>query len=489
MTERRHRSVPRILAAVLALAAPGWAAAQGPDTLRLSLAQAVDLALERSEEIATARARVSQADARVTQATAAALPQVSTAVTYNRTLRSIFEALAEFEGADTSSIPTAFDAARPPRERYDTLSSLLMADFMAGLASGLPFGRPNTYVSVLQVSQPLFTGGRITGARTAARHFHSATEHQLDETEADVVLQVRVAYLSAVLARRLQAIAAESRRIAAEHVRQVEWFCEAGTASQFDLLRARVDLENREPAVVQAENLARVALLDLKRLVNLPTEAPVALTSTFEPESVAVDEATIAGLMHDRPLLLAAREMVAVRRAGLRTAQGEWFPSIAVQANLGFQAYPPGVAPPGFSEWRRDWSVALALSWQPFDGFGRSGRIDEAQALLREATSQQALVEEGLRVELSRAMGDYRTALAQHRARRETVRLAEETQALADLRYRNGLATQLEVSDAALLLDQARVNEVQALADYVRALAQLERLTGGRLTLLREKQP
>jgi len=181
--------------------------------------------------------------------------------------------------------------------------------------------------------------------------------------------------------------------------------------------------------------------------------------------------------------------MVAVREAALRGARGEWFPNVGVQLNLGFQAFPAGVAPPGFSEWRKDWSVALAFSWQPFDGFGRTGRVGEARALLREATAQQAQLEEGLRLELSQALGDYRAAVAQHRARRETVGLAEETHSLADLRYRNGLATQLEVSDVALLLDQARVNEVLALADHVKALARLERLTGGRLSLLRETQP
>ena len=489
MIPPRPRTAARLLQAAGLLAVATPAAGQAPDTLRLSLSQAVDQALERSEEIATARARVWQADGRLTQATAAALPQLTAGLTYSRAVYTQFDALSGFTGADTSSIPSAFDEARPVRERYDTLSSLLMADFMKGLTAGLPFGRRNTYVSLVQLTQPLFAGGRISATRAAADHAQAAAQHQLDETEADIVLQVRVAYLNVVLAERLQAIAVDSRRIAAEHLAQVELFRQSGTASAFDQLRARVDLENREPQVVQAENLARVAMLELKRLVNLPPEAPVTLTSTFDAEPVAVDEAVLAGFMSDRPALLAAREIVAARQAGLRSATGEWFPTIAAQANLAFYAYPANVAPPGFSQWQRDWSLSLAVSWPLFDGFARSGRVHEARALLSEATSQQAMLEEGLRVELSQATGDYRTAVAQLRARRETSGLAAEANDLADLRYRNGLATQLEVSDAALLLDQARVNEVQALADYVKALARLERLTGGRLTLLKEKQP
>lgn len=489
MTPRRHRLVTRVVPICVLLAAPAEAAAQTPDTLCLSLTQAVERALGKSEEIATARARVSQADARVTQATAAALPQLTASLTYNRAIYSQFSALEGFAGADTSSIPSAFDPTLPARVRYDTLSSLLMADFMAGLAKGLPFGRANTYMSLVQVSQPLFAGGRISAARSMAQHAQAASEHQLAETEADMVLQVRVAYLNVVLAQRLRAIAVDARRIAAEHLSQVELFRQAGTASQFDLLRARVDLENREPGVVQAENLARVAMLELKRLTNLPTDAPVTLTSTFDTQPVEVDEAALTNLVADRPALLAAREMVALRRAGLKSARGEWFPTLAAQANLAFYAYPGTVAPPAFNQWLKDWSVALAVSWPLFDGFARNGRVSEASAALSEATEQQAMLEEGMRVELSQAVGDYRTAVAQLKARQETSRLAQEAHDLADLRYRNGLATQLEVSDAALVLDQARVNEVQALADYVKALARLERLGGGRLTLLREAQP
>jgi outer membrane protein TolC len=487
----RVRSVVWLLPVVLALheTAPCAAQAAPPgDTLRLTLTEAVARALNRSEEIAVARAQLAQADAQVTQATSAALPQVATGLTYNRTIRSIFDALAAPAAADTNDIPLAYDETRTARERYDTMSELLMQDFMAGLISGLPFGRRNTYMATLQVTQPLFAGGRIRGARKAAQGIQTAAGLQLEETEADLVLSVRVAYLNAQLARRLHDVAVQSRQTAADHLGQVEAFRAAGTVSEFDLLRARVDFANRDPFVVQTENAARVTLLDLRRLINLPADQPVVLTTAFGVEPVAVDETVLRRHMEERPALAAARALVAVRETGVRIARGAWFPTVAVQANLGFQAYPGNVWPPGWSEWREDWSVALAVSWVPFDGFGRRGRIAEAQAQLREARLQEAQLTEALDLQHTAVLGDYRTAIANVAARRETVGLAEQTLELADLRYRNGLATQLEVSDAALLLDQARVNEIEALATYVKALAQLERLAGGRLSLLTETE-
>jgi len=481
-----------LLPAVLALCGPRTGAAQAPpgaDSLRLSLDEAVARALELSEEIAVARARVTQADAQVTQATAAALPQVGTGLTYNRAIRTIFDAVSAPEPADTTQIPLAYDETRTPYQRYDTMSELLMQDFMSGLFEGLPFGRRNTYLAVVQFSQPLFAGGRIAGQRRFARHLRTAASDQLAETEADLVLAVRVAYLNALLARRLHGVAVQSRRTAEDHLRQVEAFREAGTASEFDLLRARVDLANRDPLVVQAENAARVASLELSRLVNLPAEQPLILTSQFSADSVFVDEEALRRLLSDRPLLRSAREVVASREAGVQMARSDWLPSVALSGTFGFQAYPGSPLPPAFSDWREDWNVALAVSWVPFDGFGRKGRIAQAQAQLREARLQEALIEEALQVQYTAALGDYRTAAANIDARRETVRLAEQTVELADLRYANGLATQLEVSDATLQLDQARVNEIEALATYVKALAQLERLAGGRLNLLTEIRP
>jgi outer membrane protein TolC len=482
----------RLLPVLLALAGPRTAGAQAvprADTLRLSLPDAVARAMTESEEIAAARARADQAQAQVTQATALALPQLSTGLTYNRAIRTIFDAAAAPEPADTTQIPLAYDESRTPYDRYDTMSELLTQDFISGLFSGLPFGRRNTYIALFQLTQPIYAGGRITGQRRYAQHLGTAAVDQLAETEADMVLSVRVAYLNALLARRLHEIALQSRRTTEDHLRQVEAFREAGTASEFDVLRARVDLANREPLVVQAENAARVAVLELKRLINLPAEQPLALTSQFSADSIVVDEQAVRRLMDDRPLLNAAREMVAAREASVRIAQSAWFPTVAVQGNLGFQAYPSSPAPPGFNDWRQDWNVALTLSWVPFDGFGRKGRIGQAQAQLREAKLQQAQLEEALDLQYSAALGDFRTATANVAARRETVALAEQTLELADLRFRNGLATQLEVSDATLQLDQARVNEIEALAAYVKAIAALERLAGGRLTLLTENQP
>jgi outer membrane protein TolC len=272
--------------------------------------------------------------------------------------------------------------------------------------------------------------------------------------------------------------------VAEEHFLQVESFYQAGTASEFDLLRSRVDLENRDPVVIQAENGATLALLELKRLVNIPASQPVRLVTEVDPVLTEVNEDELKRLILERPALSAAQEGVAMRQEAVKIAKGDRLPSVAVLGTMGFQGFPDNALPPGFDSWRKDWSVALSLSVPIFDGFRTRGRVDQAQADLKIARLGESQLREALELQLEAALAEYRSVRAQIQARRQTVALAERTLELADARFASGLSTQLEVSDAALLLDQARVNEVQALYDYVQVLAQMERLSGGKMDLI-----
>ncbi|UCD24806.1 MAG: TolC family protein [Gemmatimonadota bacterium] len=459
-TKQRLWLLPIVLALLMSAQALE-SQTQRQDTLRISIAQAVSQALQESEEIAAARAMVDQAASQITQATSAALPQLTGNLTYNRAIKTIFDGI---------------DFGMPPGDSAEGGESPF---------EDLPFGRPNTYMASLQLSQLLFAGGTVGAARRIARHFRNAAEDRYLEAESELTLQVRLAYLNAVAAQSLNEIAIQSRQVSEAHLRQVESFYQAGTSSEFDLLRAQVDLENRDPAVVQTANAAELALLELKRLVNIPADQPVVLTTREGPGMIEVDEDMLAPLVEQRPALNAARENVLMREAAITAYGGQRFPSLRLTGNLGFQGFPSSVTPPGFNDWRQDWWIALGVNWTIFSGLRISGEVAQARAELDQAEAEEAQLQEGLEVALAAAMAEYRMARAQIEARQQTEVLAERALELADARFANGLSTQLEVSDAQLLLDEARVNRVQAMYDYIRALAQLERLSGGRLELLR----
>jgi outer membrane protein TolC len=104
--------------------------------------------------------------------------------------------------------------------------------------------------------------------------------------------------------------------------------------------------------------------------------------------------------------------------------------------------------------------------------------VRRAEAALEQARADRDQVQEQVSLDVAMARAELERAQALIGARRATVRQAQRAQHLASVRYANGMATQLEVTDARVLAQQAETNEVQAMRDYLFALAQLERALG-----------
>lgn len=443
---------------------PGAQAQVVGDTVALSLQEAVARALATAEEVENARQQRAVAGAQITQARAGALPQVTTNVVYNRTLASIFDGISFFPDPEPGEEP-----AESP-------------------FSALPFGQRNTWSASLQIAQPLYSGGRVGTALAIARNVRAAADYGVEEAEADIALQVRSAYFVTVLADQMVSIAREAYALADATLQQVELFRQQGTASEFDVLRARVERDNLEPGIIETQNARRLAELNLKQLVNVPADQPLATTTPLQPVIGDVDRAALLEAVQRRPVLRSLDEQVEARRGAVRIARASLLPTLGMAANFAYQAFPSQVTPFD-ADWRRDWSLSFQASIPVFDGFRTRGQVEQARAELRMTELQRAQLEEGLSIELQAALGEFDAARAQIEARRATVVQAQRTLELAELRFRSGLATQLDISSARLLLQQSRVNEAQALYDYLNTLARLERASGGEVRLVESRLP
>lgn len=449
-------------AALLILTGALPAAGQVTDTVRLSLGDAVARGVELNEDVRGARAQRQIAQGQVIEARAGALPQVTANLGYNRTLASIFDGLS-------------FDLGDDEEEGEDPFGAL-------------PFGRPNVWTASLQITQPLYSGGRVGTAMRIARQVRLAADLEVEEAETEIALQVRTAYLQAVLADEIVAISREAYDLAAAQLAQVELFLQQGTASEYDVLRARVERDNLEPAIIEATNARRLAALNLKRLINIPADQPVSLVTKLDPRIADVDRAALQDALERRAALRALDAVVAAREDAVRIARADRLPTLGAAANFGYQAFPAQVTPFD-TPWRRDWTVGMQLTLPVFDGFRTHGRVQQARGELEQTRLQRDQTRQGIELELEAALGEFDASRAQIEARRATVAEARRTLELAELRYRSGLATQLDISSARLLLEQARVNEAQALYNYMNALARLERVTGGEIPLVTPRLP
>ena len=437
-----------ILSAALLLGLAGGAAAQSPgDTVRLTLEDAVRRALDRGEEMRVARADQRDAQGRVTEATAAALPQVRGEVVYTRLFNTIFEDAA----ADSTFGP---------------------------IFANTPFGAPNQWNVELRATQLLFAGGKVGAALKGARAYRRAAAEQTAETEANVIYAVKRAYLEAQFSGRLVVIAEAGLESAREHLTEVQRFQQAGTRAEYDLLRAQVEAANQEPLVIEARNRLDLATLELKRLVNLPTDASLVLvTPALAADDMVPVVATDSVGTAERPALRVAEANVAVWEQAVRVARGDRWPTLSVGTTLQHQGFPQSGSPFD-ARFVRNWNAEARLSVPLFLGFRTAGSVERAQASLERARSSMEQTRETVALEVARAEAELQRTSTLLAAQRATVRQAGRAHHLANVRYANGMATQIEVSDARLLLQQAEVNAARALRDYLLGIADLERALG-----------
>ncbi|MQA88760.1 MAG: hypothetical protein GEU90_00800 [Gemmatimonas sp.] len=438
--------------------------------LELTLDQAITKALGESQEVALARSQVTVADAQVTAARSPMFPQISANLGYTKTFASSFDTGGGFELPD--SLQFNPDPSLPLEERVSYLEQnapLAGLSGLGGLFGDLPFAQENAYSATLNGQQVLWSGGRLRSGVNIARNAREAAEYALIEEAAETELQVKTAYYQVLLADELETIATAALEQAQAFLDQEELRFEAGQASELDVMRAEVTLENLRPQLIEAQNAAELATLNLKRLTDIPASVPLTLTTGLmenlpaELEEPGLDPEVLTA---QRAAVRSAQEQIEIREGEVDIARGAFLPNVALQMSYGRQAFPVDVF--GFSnlDWRTDWTATLSVSVPLFTGFQRMADVERARAQLEQAHLQLVQLEESVQLQYQQALGEKRRAQAEIAARERTEEQAQRVYDLTVLRYDQGLATQLEVSDARLSLLEASTNLAQAVTSF-----------------------
>jgi outer membrane protein TolC len=230
---------------------------------------------------------------------------------------------------------------------------------------------------------------------------------------------------------------------------------------------------------VDAQNAAALATLDLKRLVNVPLTAPVVLTTHLEaPKVLPTDGIDPATVVTDRAAVQAEQQQVRIAKEIVNQAIAAYIPSLDFRMSLGRIMYPQEVWGLSGRNWLTDWNASLTFKVPLFNGFKRGADLTQARLGLQQEEMRLAQLREGVALQYEQARGERSRAAASVAARQRTVEQAQKVYDLTVLRYDQGLATHLDVSDARLGLLMARANYAQAVAQYYIADAGLQRALG-----------
>jgi len=503
---RDLRAVVTLVAVLASLAVTHAAGAQSSQAVRpaatspvrrLALDEAIRLAEAQSEALTIARAGVLRARGQHLQARSQQLPQLSATGSYARTLKSQFEAFAgSSEPVGPPPPPPVCAPLIPPNatpeERNAALAQAITCPGEEGVDfSSVGFGAKNQWTLGLNFSQTVFAGGRVINGIRAASAGRRAANIEVTAQRAQLALDVAQAYYDAALADRLVAIADSTLVQTEEVLRQTRLARQVGNQSEFELLRAQVTRDNARPPVIQARSNRSVAYLRLKQLLNLPLDEDLQLTTSIEeplssPVAVlpaglgtarAADVAMADTAVDNRSVVRQGAENLRAQEALVRVARAERFPSVALTSQYQ-RLYFPQSGFPDLSNALQNWTIGASVSLNLFSG----GRIRGGELIARadadEARARLQQVRELAALDARVALNQLAEAEAAWAASQGTVEQASRAYRIDQIRYREGISTQTDLSQSRILLEQATAN--RALASRDLAVARM------RLALLRD---
>jgi outer membrane protein TolC len=396
-----------------------------------TLEEALRRARSASEDVEVAESAVDAARGDTATARSGLLPSVSANASYSHMFASEYETRFEdMGGAD---------------------------------AFGDIFAQADTWRAGVSLTQPIWSGGRTRAQMKLATSGRELAAVGLESARASVTLAAAQAWYDAALADRLVEIASEALAQAETTLSHAQLAHEVGRQPEFELLRARVEVENQRVVVIQQQRVRALAHLILAQM--LDTGDDVSLAGELDAtQDVAAVAASVAEVREGRRIVvLQAEEAVRLAESTLAVTRSQGYPNVYGVADLGFVQYPDSPVPD--ERWHTNVTAGLGLSAPLFQGGSVRGQITSAQADVRSARSRLEQVLELADLDARDAESARDAADAQWRATAGSVEQAERAYAIAELRFQEGLSTQSELTDARLLLERAQANRAQAARD------------------------
>ncbi|MDD4020047.1 MAG: TolC family protein [Kiritimatiellae bacterium] len=316
----------------------------------------------------------------------------------------------------------------------------------------------------------LYDFGKLDAGERQALESLIAAEEQLRETGLDVAYNVRAAFFEYHRSDELVRVAVESERQYAQHLEEARVMVEVGTRRRYDVTKAEVDLGNARLTLITTSNALINARAELNRSLGLAEQTAFDVGDGFLPPHPGSADTLMTTARDNAPALAVLRARERAASAYVDQTIADLYPDLSLGANgdLSGRGFP--------LLWNFSW--ALRLTQNLFDGHRKTARIDEAVTQLRTARSRVADAEQTLYQNLVNAVAELESANKRLETSQLVRRQTEENLAIVNEQYRVGVSSSIERTDAQVALTQAQADVVRARYDGQVACARIARLTG-----------
>ena len=358
-----------------------------------------------------------------------------------------------------------------------TLKKQTMVMEMYGQVNEIEVGTSNNVSAGLSLSLPLIAAPTWYNLKLSQLDVNAAVENAR-ASRISLINEVRKAYYGLLLAQDSYRVLQVTYANAEYNAKNISDKYEQGLASDFDKLRADVQVKNQKPQLTAAENSIYLATMMLKVLIGVDINEPLIFDgqlSDFEDEMnnyiiTDAQSVSLAGNSDLRQLELTQEQL----NTSLKLVKASACPTLAFSGNAQYSAMS--------NDFNFTWFpyaiVGLSLNVPILSWAGTSYKIKQSKISITNLEEQKKYLENNLRVSVNNSLTNMRNAVEDMVSNKETMTQAEKAYNIVQKQFDVGMATWLDLNSAELSLTQSRLLYHQSIYNFLAAKSELEAVMG-----------
>jgi len=439
----------KLLLLLVAIATAGMAQ-ESKKSYQFTLKEAIAHALENNYTAINANRDIEAAKKKKWETTTIGLPQINSNINYQNNLV-----------IQKSVVPAEFFGGNP------------------GEFQEVEFGVKNNMTASASLSQLLFDGSYLVGLQSA-KVYLQISQNAKEKTDLEIREIVINAYGNVLLARESVKVFENNKKSLDKTLFETEQTFKNGLVEEENVEQLQITLSQIKSALSNAQKRETIALKMLKLVLGIDMEEELLLKDNLDQlanDNLIVNSNFDFSVTNTIDYKIGQNNEEASRLL-LKLEKSKALPSLSATANFGYNSFSNTFS---FLERDQQWfnfsNIGVGLNIPIFSSLGRTARTQQAKIAYEQAKTQLKETEQKLLLEFEKSKTDYEFSVEQYVVAKENLRLAERIENKQQIKYKEGISSSFEFTEAQRQLYTAQQEHLQAMIEVISKKATLDKIS------------
>ena len=360
--------------------------------------------------------------------------------------------------------------------------SVVPAEFFGGNPGEfqeVEFGVKHNMVANASLSQLLFDGSYLVGLQSA-KVYLQISQNAKEKTDLEIREIVINAYGNVLLARESVKVFENNKKSLEKTLFETEQTFKNGLVEEENVEQLQITLSQIKSALSNAQKRATIALKMLKLVLGIDMDEEVTLKDNLDQlasENIVLNNNFDFSVTNTIDYKIGQNNEEASRLL-LKLEKSKALPSLSATANFGYNSFSNTFS---FLERDQNWfnfsNIGVGLNIPIFSSLGRTARTQQAKIAYEQAKTQLKETEQKLLLEFEKSKTDYEFSVEQYAVAKENLRLAERIENKQQIKFKEGISSSFEFTEAQRQLYAAQQDHLQAMIEVISKKATLDKIS------------